>query len=82
MISKLIMALLVGGGLVLFFNTRTPEVVPDAPQVAAAQVDQGALNASRKRYYERAIAEMEKQKRRSPADNQKIIDMRRKLSEL
>jgi primosomal protein N'' len=78
------MLLLVGGGIVLFIHTRTPEVVEEAPKgkSAVGQVDQNALKESRKRYYERAIADMERQKRRSPADQAKIIEMRQKLSEL
>lgn len=77
------MLLLVGGGIVLFIQTRTPEVVEDSPTIkTAGQVDPNSLRDSRKRYYERAIADMEKQKRRSPADQAKISEMRRKLSEL
>lgn len=78
------MLLVVGGGIVLFIHTRTPEVVEEAPKAktAAGQVNPDSLRDSRKRYYERAIADMEKQKRRSPADQAKITEMRRKLSEL
>lgn len=77
------MALLVGGGIVLFIHTRTPEVVEEAPKIKpAGQVNPITLRESRKRYYERAIADMEKQKRRSPADDQKVMEMRQKLSEL
>lgn len=78
------MLLLVGGGIVLFINTRTPEVVEDSTKIkpAAGQVDPNSLRDSRKRYYERAIADMEKQKRRSPADQAKITEMRRKLNEM
>jgi hypothetical protein len=79
--SKFILFLLVGAGAVLFFTARSPEVRPSTVDVAAT-VDKGALNDSRKRYYEKAINDLLQQKRRSPADDRKIQEMRRELNSL
>lgn len=80
MTSKFILLLLIGAGAVLFFTTRAPEV--KAPPSTVASVDQDALRQSRKRYYEKAIADLLQQKRRSPADDRKIQEMRQKLNAL
>lgn len=81
MTSKFILLLLVGAGAVLFFTTRPPEVKAPVRDIAAS-VDKGALNESRKRYYQKAIADLLQQKRRSPADDRKIQEMRRELNSL
>lgn len=75
------MFLLVGAGAILFFTTRSPEVKLPVKDLSTT-VDQDALRKSRKRYYEKAIADLEQQKRRSEADDRKVQEMRDQLNRL
>lgn len=82
MISKLLVALLIGAGAILFFTTRTQEVSAPAKSPTAGVVDVDAQKKSRQRFYQKMISDLEKQTRRSPADDKKLAQYRKELNSL